>query len=394
MIELLVFAVALFVAVLISELADRSVLSTAVLFLVAGFVAGHGLLNLIPLNPEDAIVQQISQLALFSVLFTDGMRVSLHDLISAWKLPGRALIFGLPLTALGTALLMHYLAGLAWLEALLIGAILSPTDPVFAAAIIGRKEIPYRLRHLLNVESGVNDGLALPLVIVLIALLTGRAPELPLMAGELAAGVALGIALPLVACQIEQSRYFRIAKTHEPLFAVAVGLLVLTIASLTHVNLFLAAFSAGITLATLRPALRDEFRHFGELVTELLKLAALLLFGALMSPKFLSEVPLSGYVAAVLILLLVRPAAIEISLIGSGLTWQERLTAGWFGPKGFASAIYGLLLFTFHVPNGEPLFHLVAIVIAASILAHSSSDVPLARWFHRCEEKDAAKNRA
>ena len=227
MIALLVFAVALFVAVLVSELADRSVLSTAVLFLVAGFAAGDGVLNLIPLKPEDAIVHQLAELALFSVLFTDGMRVSLRDLTSAWHLPGRALLFGLPLTALGTAVLAHYVAGLGWLEALLVGAILSPTDPVFAAAIIGRKEIPYRLRHLLNVESGVNDGLALPLVLVLIALMTGRALELPGIARRTGARRRARRRGAVGRVQARAEPLLLRRESHEPLFAVAVGLLVL-----------------------------------------------------------------------------------------------------------------------------------------------------------------------
>ena len=234
----------------------------------------------------------------------------------------------------------------------------------------------------------MNDGLALPLVLVLIATITGGAVELPRMAGELAAGVVLGVALPWLASKIERSRFFSVAKSHEPLFAVAVGLLIFAIASLTHANLYLAAFSAGITLASLRSDLRDEFHRFGELVTELLKLAALLVFGALISPRFLAEVHWSGYVAAAVILLLVRPAAIEISLIGSGMTWQERITAGWFGPKGFASAIYGLLLFSFQLPNAQNLFHIIAIVIVASILAHSSTDVLVARWFRSSEKQE------
>jgi NhaP-type Na+/H+ or K+/H+ antiporter len=237
------------------------------------------------------------------------------------------------------------------------------------------------------VESGVNDGFALPIVLFLIALVTGRNPDMSTLAIELAAGVALGVVLPWLACRLEQSRFFGVAKPYEPLFAVAIGLLVLTIASLTGANLFLASFAAGVTLATVRSDLRDEFHRFGELITELLKLAALLVFGALISPAFLAEVHWSGYVAAFLILLAARPIAIEISLLGSNLDWRERLTAGWFGPKGFASAIYGLLLFTFGVPNSEQLFHFTAVVIVASILAHSSSDVPIARWFRGCQQR-------
>ena len=107
----------------------------------------------------------IAELALFSVLYTDGMRAPVRDLVSAWRLPGRALLLGLPLTLLGTALLARYVVGLSWAESILIGAALSPTDPVFAAAIVGREGIPSRLRFLLNVESGLNDGLALAIAL-------------------------------------------------------------------------------------------------------------------------------------------------------------------------------------------------------------------------------------
>jgi NhaP-type Na+/H+ or K+/H+ antiporter len=168
MVLLLVFAITLVAAILLSELADRSILSTAVLFLLAGFAFGGSGLNWIPNNPREQWVQQVAQLALCSVLFTDGMRAGVRDLVAAWKLPGRALLLGLPLTLLATALLAHWLAGVSWLPAILVGAILCPTDPVFAAAIIGRDEIPGRLRFLLNVESGINDGIALPIVLALL----------------------------------------------------------------------------------------------------------------------------------------------------------------------------------------------------------------------------------
>jgi len=380
---LLIFSIALLVAVLLSELADRSVLSMAVLFLLAGFLCGPGMLDFIRLTPDDPIVQRLAELALFSILFTDGMRLNLLEFTSKWRLPGRALLIGLPLTLLGTAALGHFVAGLSWLEALLVGAILSPTDPVFAAAIIGREEIPLRLRHLLNVESGLNDGLALPIVLALMALVGHEALHVGGLAGELALGVALGVAVPWVGCRIERSRFFSVRKSYEPIFAFSLGLLVLSLGLLTHANLYLAAFAAGITIATVRPDLRKEFHQFGEIVAELLKLAALLVFGVLMSPRFFSEVPVSGYVFAVLALFAVRPIAIAIALIRSGLDWREQITAGWFGPKGFASVIYGLLIVHAAVPGADRMFHLVAIVVTGSMIAHSSTDVLFARWFRR-----------
>ncbi len=389
MVALLVFAVVLVGALLVSELADRSVLSTAVLFLVAGFVAGRGGLNLIHIGPQDAALERLAELALFSVLFTDGMRAGIRDITSAWRLPGQALLFGLPLTLLATAVLARYIAGVPWVGAFLIGAILCPTDPVFAAAIIGRKEIPGRLRFLLNVESGINDGLALPIVLALISIAGGQSLGLGWLAAQVGGGIGIGVAVPWLLCWLDRRPLFGIIKPYEPLFAFALGLLVLAVAALTKMNIYLAAFAAGVTIATVRPELRDEFRQFGGLVAELFKLAALLIFGGLISPGLFRNIDAGGYIFAILALVLARPAALLLSLLGSALDYRERLTAAWFGPKGFASVIYALLLLRSSVPNANYLFHLIAIVVAGSIVAHSSTDVLVARWFSGAKKNES-----
>ena len=380
---LLAFSAVLLLAVLISGLAHRSVLSTAVLFLVAGFLLGDGVLGVLDLRPGDELVGGFAELALFSVLFTDGQRVGLRDLRSAWRLPGRALLLGMPLTFALTALLGVAVAGLPWPEALIVAAVLAPTDPVFAAAIVGREEVPGRLRHLLNVESGLNDGLALPVVLVLLVSVGGPEVGSVELAVELGLGLAIGIAVPLVAVLLLRSRFTDTTSTYESLSSVAVGLLVLSLAEVTHANLFLAAFAAGITMATVAPQLRDSFHQFGELVTELLKLAAILVFGALISPAFLSEVNLAGYVFVVLALVLARPVAIAVSFLGSRLPWQEQAAVAWFGPKGFASVVYGLLVLDSGAERADQMFHLIALAVVLSILAHSSSDVPIAQYFAR-----------
>lgn len=377
---LLVFAVCLLIAVLVSERAHRTVLSTAVVFLAGGVVVGEGVLDLVPLQPEDDVVARLAELALFSVLFSDGMRVGVRDLRSAWRLPGRALLFGLPLTLLGTGLLAALVAGLPWGHAFLLAAALTPTDPVFAAAIVGREEISGRLRHLLNVESGLNDGLALPVVVILLEVVTGDELTLGALAVELALGVAIGVAVPLLAIRLERTRYFSASLAYQPLNGVAIGLIVLALGSLTHANLFLAAFASGITIATIAPDVRASFHAFGENVAELLKLAALLVLGTLISPSFFAEIPIAGYVFAVLALVLVRPIALGVALIGSPLTGRELAAAAWFGPKGFASVVYALLILESGVRLADELFHLAALVIAASIVAHSSTDVVVARY--------------
>jgi NhaP-type Na+/H+ or K+/H+ antiporter len=156
MVIILAFAITLLVAVLVSELAQRSVLSTAVLFLLVGVGLGITLPDLVP-APPDPVVSKFIELALFSVLFTDGMRVGFRDLVSAWRLPGRALLLGMPLTLVGIALLARMVIGLSWTESLLVGAVLSPTDPVLAAALVGRQDVPGRLlvfSHTKNRQAG------------------------------------------------------------------------------------------------------------------------------------------------------------------------------------------------------------------------------------------------
>lgn len=387
---LLSFALVLLAAILISGLAHRTVLSTTVLFLVAGFLLGSGMLDVIVLDATDPTVTAVSSLALFIVLYTDGQEVGLRDLRAAWHLPGRALLLGMPIAFVITVLLGVWLLGLSWLEAALVAAVLAPTDPVFASAIVGRGEIPYRVRHLLGVESGLNDGLALPVVLILIATVGGPEVEPLVLAEELALGVAVGIVVPLVIAWLVRRPVFTRTPLYASLTPIAVGLIVLGICTVTHANLYLAAYAAGVTVATAAPEMRDAFHQFGGQVSELVKLLAILMFGALISPALLADVPWTGYLFGVLLMVFARPVAVELSLIGSRLPWEERATAAWFGPKGFASVLYGLLVLQSGAPSAEFMFHVIVVAIALSILAHSSTDVPIAGWFARREAAERA----
>ncbi len=392
MILVLIFGIVLLVSVLLSDLANRTVLSTAVLFLAAGFLFG-GALGWINIRPGDPTVSRISELALVAVLFTDGMKVGIRDCASVWRLPGRALLFGLPLTLALTALMCRYIVGLGWWQSFLIGAVLSPTDPVFAAAIVGREHIPARLRHLLNVESGVNDGLALPIVIALLSAGRENGTGAGVLALQLAGGIGIGVFVPLVAIFLERRAWLAISSEYGPLFALAIGIIVWSATVVTDLNEFLAAFAAGITVASIDSGLRDQFEKFGGLLTELLKLGALLLFGAMISPAFLAQTGWRDYVFAFAALLLARPIALLVALVRAPLDWREKLVAAWFGPKGFASVVYAMMVLRSDVPGANHMFHLIALVIAISMVAHSSTDVPIARWFPKKRNGTARKRR-
>jgi NhaP-type Na+/H+ or K+/H+ antiporter len=378
----LTFGVVLLVTVALSGLAARSVLSTALIFLVAGALVGDGFLGLITVTPEEPLVGTLADLALFTVLFVDGGRMPLAELRREWRLSGRALGLGMPLTLVLVAVAAHYLVGLDWTTALLVGAILAPTDPVFASAIVGRSEVPGRLRRLLNVESGVNDGLALPFVLVFLSMASGTETRLDQIALELVLGLVFGVALPLVVSWFFRLPVLGSEPKLQPLGPVALAIVLYALCHYTHANAYLAAFSAGIVLATVAPEPSEAFAEFGELLSELTKFAAVLVFGALLTPAFFTGTTPGEWVVAVLALVLVRPLSVLVSLWRAGLPKRERYAAAWFGPKGFASVVYGLLVVQSGIPTASTVFELVAVTIALSMIAHSMTDVPVAKAFH------------
>ncbi|WP_330180484.1 cation:proton antiporter [Nocardia sp. NBC_01503] len=376
----LAFGVVLLVCVSLSGVAARTVLSTALLFLLAGALLGQGGFGVVTVDPDDDVVVLLADVALFTVLFTDGQRANVRALREGWRLSGRALGLGMPLTMVLIAVPAHWLAGLDWPTAFLLGAILSPTDPVFASAIVGRTDVPLRLRRLLNVESGLNDGLALPFVLIFLATAAHRDSGLGEVAVELVLGVVLGIAIPATVALAWRLPILTAEPRLQALGPFAIAVSLYGVCHLTHANPYLAAFAAGSTLATMDKMAAEVFEPLGDLLSEITKFAALLVFGALITPDRLSHLGVGGWVLAVLAIVLVRPAAILLSLLRTPLSGPERAAAAWFGPKGFASVVYGLLALQSGIPNGELVFDLVAVTIALSIVLHSSTDVPVAKY--------------
>lgn len=379
---LLVYSVTLMAAVLLSGRAHRTVLSTTVLFLAAGVLAGP-VTGWVQVGPEDPVVSVVATVALFVVLFTDGMHLSASEVSAAWRLPGRALLLGLPLTIVFGAVVCVVTGVLDPVGAALVAAVLAPTDPVFASALIGRPEVPERLRNLLNVESGLNDGLALPVVLVLITVVSGQQLELGLIVAELVGGLVLGVVVPWALIRLEQTRWFDAYGKYQPLNGFAIGAVLFSLCAITHANPFLAAFAAGITVRSLSPEVARSYEEFAEPAGELVKLGAVLTFGLLLIPSVFESIPPAGWIAALLLLLAVRPAALGLALLGARLPAAEFWAAAWFGPKGFASVTYGLLLLSEGVPHADLEFGIVAAVIAASIVLHSTTDHLVARGFAR-----------
>jgi sodium/hydrogen antiporter len=221
---------------------------------------------------------------------------------------------------------------------------------------------------------------------------TGRT-SLAELSGSLLLGIVLGIAIPLLGIFLQRRPLLTAAGVFESLNAFALGLVVLAVAYVTGANLFLAAFAAGVTIISAQKEVAEAFRQFGEIIAELMKLAALLVFGALLAPRLFAPIPASHYVFVLLAVFGVRIVAVSLALIHSGLPLHEVLTVGWFGPKGFASVVYGLLVLGIAMPLAREVAHLIALAVAASIVVYSSTDVLMAAWYrhkHQVRELERA----
>lgn len=378
---LLTFGVALLLAVATSDLAARTPLSSAAVFLAVGLVAGP--LGLDVIHLDGTVVEGIAVVALFAILFADGQEAPWPDLRRHWRIPARLLVVGMPLTLVLIAALGHWVGGLPWPAAFVLGAVLAPTDPVFASALVGRHDVPRPVRNVLNIESGLNDGLALPAVLVLVGTAggnpVGRTTDLPLLLVELVAGIALGIAVAFASWLLFRIPVLGSGPVHRPLGHLAVAVVVFGLCQLTGANPFLAAFAAGSTIATLETDATEAFRRTGERVSELLLGAAMIAFATLLDADRLADAGVIGFALALLVIVVTRPVPVAAVLVGADLSMRQKLSLAWFGPKGFASVAYAAIVAFSDMPHADEVLALSAVTVLVSALAHSSTDLFVAQ---------------
>ena len=392
----LTFGVALLLAVATSDLASRTPLSSTSVFLAVGLVAGP--LGLDVIDVDGKVVEGTAVVALFTILFTDGLEAPWRELRRHWRPAALALFVGMPLTLGVIAVLAHVVTGLPWIPALVLGAVLAPTDPVFASALVGRHDVPKPVRNLLNIESGVNDGLALPAVLLLVGIAGGdphgRATDLPTLLLQLGVGVALGLVVPVVAWWLYRAPPLGSVTSMRPLGHVAIAVIVFGLCQLTGANPFLAAFAAGSMIATLESDATDAFRRTGERLSELLQGAALLAFATLLGPELFSAAGISGFAFAALVIVVSRPLPLYGVLARTGLSVRQRLSVAWFGPKGFASVAYAAIVAFSDMDDAEKVVALTAVTVLLSAFAHSSTDLLVAEKLADEEDTEPATSRS
>jgi sodium/hydrogen antiporter len=390
--EALLYAGALLaMAGALSGLMRGTVLSISILSVTAGLILASA--GAIDVQADDRAVINLIQLTLVVTLFSDGLFVEREFLFLHWSPPVRALALAMPMTlgllAVAAKLLFPELD---WSEAFLLGAVLSATDPVATSAVVTSQRVPATIRHALNLESGLNDGLALPFVLffIILASPTGDAgPEALKLLGEAAVGAAIGVALGLGAGRLTHHLPGGgIDRRYEGIFALGVGIFAFGLADVTFGNGLIAAFVCGISLGVAEHDIADDFVIFSENVSSILQVLAFFAFGALIfATGYDGSIPaLAAFIAFAL--LVARPVAIVVSFLRVDMPRQHQAFIAWFGPKGVASMLFAVLVLNSAVEDGSAIFEAAAFVILASIIAHGLTDTLGARWIERRIQAD------
>ena len=371
---------------------ERLSITAPIVLVVAGTVLGAGYLDVLPANVTTESIRLITELTLALILFADASTVQLRQAESDVGLPLRLLAIGLPLTmGLGALAARLVFPSITWSEAALVAAIVAPTDAALGIAVVTNPAVPLRIRRDLNIESGLNDGIATPFVTVFLAMVVAGVAHdrwgVEAVA-ELTRGAGIGIAVGLVGGMVV--RRARAAGWTTPL---SDQLVVLSLAFLGYAlavtvsgNGFVAAFVAGLVFGAASRGQLHEATEFTDTVGLFSSFVVWIIFGAaFVGPVLRAGVHWRPILYAVVSLTLVRMVPVALALVGTRLRPVTVAFVGWFGPRGLASVVFTLI--AFDALDGKALAgQLVEITtwtILLSVLAHGLSSGPLAAAYGR-----------
>jgi sodium/hydrogen antiporter len=374
---------------------ERTVISAAMVFMAAGLLTGPEVLDWFDLEIQSEGVRVLSEATLTLVLFADASRIDLAALRREIAMPARLLGIGLPLTIVaGTLVAIAVLPDLLWVEALVLAIVLAPTDAALGQAVVTDPRLPSRVRQGLNVESGLNDGICVPLLLIALGvaaadedlLTVSGAAHLVLeeigygIVGGIAAGVAAAFALRVA------ERYDLVAKDWEQVIPVAGAALSYGIAVPLGGSGFIAAFVAGLFFGIFaRPAAADV-TELTDSTGSVLAGVTFVVFGAVALGPELEHLDWQIALYAVLSLTLVRMVPVLLSLLGTHARPPTVAYLGWFGPRGLASIVFAIIVLEgSELEDVDLIVTVVVITVALSVFAHGLTAVPLtgryAHWF-------------
>ena len=369
----------------VSGRAQRSPVSQAIVFVSVGLVVGNRALEIVDVGAASNFLRHLAEATLALMLFTDAVRIKRGALRREARVPLRLLGVGLPLTiAAGTAGALVLFPDLGLWTAAALATILAPTDAALGQPVVSNQRLPSRIRQGLNVESGLNDGICVPLLIIFLTLaeadeLGGDLEPLRVVMEEIGYGVVAGVAAGCLGGLV--LRWFRrrewMAAPWQQINGVATPLLGYTMAVALGGSGFIAAFVAGIAFGFVAHHAAEPSTAFAEQSGELLNAVTFLMFGAVLLGPALAD--LDGRVAAyaVLSLTVMRMLPVAIATLGMRMRLVTVGFLGWFGPRGLASIVFVLLLAEESgLPEAPLMLTVVTITVALSVVAHGVTAWP------------------
>ena len=402
---ILAIALAILAFGLLAGRLEGSPLTMPMAFTAIGLLLAPGVLGVLDLDVSTEAVSVLAEAALVVVLFTDASRMDLGTVVRHHALAQRMLVIGLPLAiVVGTGVGLILLPDLPVAAVALLAATLAPTDAALGQAFVANESVPARIRQTLNVESGLNDGLAVPFITVLLDIAREDAGSVLGYVGLFLSLVGIGVAAGVLAGGLGGRVLARAAAsgsttaTTQRLATVAIAAIAFAASELVGGNGFVAAFSAGLVVGSTARSLLPQTAVFAEAEGQLLTLLTFLLFGTIVVVDVLGELTWQIVAYALASLLVVRPAAVALALVGSGVSRGTVAFLGWAGPRGLASIVYAVLIAeAADVPGREVVFLIAAWTILLSIYLHGVSAAPLseryARYVGRSHDADRPERR-
>ncbi len=365
----------------------------AIIFTLFGLVVSPLGFDVLHLDIEGESIRLLAELTLALVLFTDAANANLSVLKKNYRIPESLLLIGLPLT-----ILLGFLAGLAFfhelnmLELLILAAILAPTDAALGSAVVSDKRVPAPIREGLNIESGFNDGICVPILLTFLALATKESgSEQPFMLAvtfaleEIGIGILVGASVTLVgAFLLKAGVRFKLAgEIWLELPVISLSLACFATAQMLGGSGFIAAFSGGLLFGGLPWQHKEGYLEAAEAAGNVFSLITWVIFGAAVISKALGSFTWQSLTYALLSLTVIRMVPVYISLGRSRLKKDEKLFVGWFGPRGLATVVFGVMVANADLPHGDTLVITAVCAIVLSILLHGISANPLIAFLTR-----------
>lgn len=368
---------------------ERSPINGALVFVLFGMLFGPLGLGLLNMRDSAEGLRIIAEITLAVVLFTDAANANLGVLRKAIDLPQRLLLIGLPLTLfLGFGAAMLLIGGLSILEALILSTMLAPTDAALGKAVVSDKGVPARIRESLNAESGLNDGICVPVLFLLVALEVGVGIEhgparlaIHLVAEEVGIGLAVAVVIGVSGSWLLRTAHRNnwVTESWQQLPVVALAVVSFGLAQVLGGSGFIAAFVGGLIFGHFTKENKHVLILSAESTGDTLSLFTWVVFGAAVVGQVIGAFTWQVVVYAILSLTVIRMLPVFLSLIGSGLGNGEKLFVGWFGPRGLASIVFAIIVLEKHLPNGDIMILTVICTVMFSILLHGLSAKPLIR---------------